>query len=179
MSDIKFEILDDTNINDVMELEKKLYISFVEKIPNDWVKSKYTFIDNERLKPNRPYEKITVFLFKKNQEIIASIAVHFDMDNILELEDFNFNLKNREKSCEGLFFFVDSHQDINFFDLEKHFYKMIQYLKDRDIQYVYGTCGKKLRSLYKMIGFKVLDKVDYKNDVVYFIKLDTCNILEK
>lgn len=171
MKGYTFEIFDHKDQMSLIELEKKIYTAFVEKIPNNWVQSKYQIIDDNRLRPNISYNKQHIFLMKKENTIVSAIGLHFNTDGALELEDFGFKI-DKTAICEGLFFFTDGPGVSKTIRLKEFVKYIIDFLKRKNIRYWYGTCDRSLTKLYKYFGCKVIDSTHYNESVIDLFRFE-------
>ena len=168
------EILDIRDRETIEQLEEMLYLSFVEKIPNNWILSRYTKINN-RLIPDIPYDQLRIYLLKKQNIIIAGIGICLDPSIKLSAEDFGFVIKNRAGICNGAFFFANGFKGLEFFEIYNLFNFLTADLIKKEIKYIYGTCDHSLFKMYHFFGYELIEKKQYKDTWIDFIRLDLIN----
>jgi hypothetical protein len=173
---IDFEFLKDENsIKDegaLTEFEKLLYKSFSENSPNGWLIKNYKTIDNSRLLPTVPYEDVFIFVAKKDGQIVAGISGTLNMNNELQLEKMGFDVdKHTNPFCEGLNFYISDDLGEGFLKVLGGFLdRIVTELKLRNIDCIYSTCSKKLRNMYMMFDFEILDSRDLDGDEEFLIR---------
>jgi hypothetical protein len=164
MENYEFCILKDEK--DIIEYEKGLYDAFIKKDPDGWVSKNYDIINNCRLRSKISYSYQTIYAVKINDEIIACGAVNFNPD-MLQLEKMGFIIQKNisDKICEGINLFISrdmGDQTIGILGGLNSY--IFDDLKKRGITIAYGTCSRKLKALYTIYGFEVIDRKIIEED---------------
>jgi hypothetical protein len=149
------DLLDINSEEDVSSYEKALYKAFSSRGLVEPVR----IADHElhRTRSKIPYQSQSVFVAKVRNKVVASMAINYDMDNILQLELRGFSIdKKRPKICEVLHLFslMDMMNGqpliatISKYALEK--------IKARGVETVFATCAERRLNSYKRIGLSAI-----------------------
>ena len=151
------------NEEEIVEYEKGLYHAFMIRDPDGWVANNYKVINGNRLRSKSlSYSDLDVFAAKENDNIIAASSVNYNMNKKLQLEEMVFKIEKRSDVCEGLIFFTT--EEIvgeQFLEISgKLFTFALDLGRKKGIKVVYGTCSRKLKAMYTLIGWEVVDRIN-------------------
>jgi hypothetical protein len=92
----KFEYIEIKDENDLFEHEKLLYDAYINRSPDDWISNNYEKIENCRLKAPYSYSDLIVLGVKKDDLLVATLAINKNTNNKLQLEEEGFTRDNIE-----------------------------------------------------------------------------------
>lgn len=167
MNEIYFEIINNLNENELEDYEKKLYIAYSN---HDLVKKNHQIINNNRLRPNIPYNDLKIFIAKRNHNIIAAMTINTNTDN-LQLVNNGFTKPEGKNFYEGLHLFM-LEKNVNTFNILTDMFNevVVPFLKQNNITIIYSTCSQELVGLYEMADWEVVSDIEMKEGR-YLIKL--------
>jgi hypothetical protein len=165
--------------NEIAQYEKDIYTAFTVKTPDPWVANNYQVIDGNRFRSKIPYSDQKIYAAKKGDDIIASIAINFNCKKRLQLEEVGFVLyetKRNKNICEGLTLYTNQETAENFFDIFFNLGKFIVIdLKKLNISHLFSTCPKKVKTMYELFGFKIIDDIELYGKKEYLLEYDVEN----
>ena len=176
MSEYEYCILDTNNEDELIEYEKELFDSFSKLDPDGWVMNNYQIINGNRLRSKTlTYEDIEVYLVKNYCKILIGSSVNYNVNKKLQLEIMGFYLDKKIKNfCEGLIFFTtEQAKNHDFLKISTNLFEFIKKkLLKKNIKTVYGTCSRKLKAMYSLLGYEVIDKLVVNNEKKLLMKLE-------
>lgn len=169
MEDITVKIIESSNQK--LEYEKALHRSFSETYP-EYAEQFFNKISNNRLQPKIPYNDQLIFGVYSNGNLISGGSFCINIEQEFEIEKMGFKIEKTQNICEGLHFFSEIAQKVSF---NMEIYRKLNLvafdeLKRRGIDTIYSSCAKDRLIMYKFIGFKVIDEIEYTGEVEYLIK---------
>ena len=84
------------------------------------------------------------------------------MNNRLQLEYMGFSIENKKNACEGLIFLTNKPDGLKgefFLEVAGNLFShALSYGKKKGMNIVYGTCERKLKAMYSLLGWEVIDR---------------------
>lgn len=158
---------------DIIEYEKALYDAFMDRNPNNWLVKNYELIDNCRFKSKIQYKDQGVYIVKKNKKIVMGIAINYNMNRLLQLEEIGFEICKSDEICEGLLFFSNEKElkGENFFIIVSKLFNLAKNdFYKKKIKRVFSTCSKNLLNMYQLFDFfPIQKKITCNNEEKYLL----------
>ena len=157
-SNLQFLILESND--DLKEFEENIYYNFVERHPDKYIINEY-FIEDKKARPKIPYSDLIIYAVKKNNKIIAGIALNKNME-IMQVKDISkdFNLPISAKCIEGIILFINDKTGENPFELAFNFRNEYEsYLSKLGYECYIATCNKEKLKLYLKTGGELIGEV--------------------
>jgi hypothetical protein len=147
-------ILDITNEDEVVELEKAVYDAFYRKEKNPVALMVAELIGEDRMRFNIPYRDQIVFLFKSNGKIFSGLAINTNIEK-MQCEELGFQIDKSPEICEALYFFILENKELHPI---KHFVD-IKIFSDNNLKSLgyykaFSNCSDKVLKTYTRFGFK-------------------------
>lgn len=158
MSEISFKVLDYENTKELLEYEKGLYKSFFET-KHDKVKMQKNFIikDGNRLIPLIPYEDLIIYQGYLDNKLVCANAINISTSTF-DIENIGFSFSFDKTKAEGLNMFFQNVEGDKAIRIGNDFldYVLID-LKKKGYDTLVSSCTKKLKALYLLFDFEVID----------------------
>jgi hypothetical protein len=173
--DYTFSKLDVNNASEIHEHETCLYRAFKDNYP--WYAKRFFTDAGERLVPAIPYDDQVIYAAKKDGKIMIALAVCVNNDIKYEQEEMGFEINKKPGDCNGLHFYGNLDKNV-FFGMDAVYEKFMNYamgdLKSMGIKRVYSSCSGRLLILYRLAGFREVDKkiIDETGEYEYMIARD-------
>lgn len=167
MDDIKYCFL--TDEKDIIEYEKGLYNAFKNNDPTGWILNNYKMVDECRLiSKTLDYDDQEFYTVKKDGIILIGAAVNYNIKKKLQLEEMGFKIdKNNNNFCEGLILYTINSENIDFLHAASNLFEFIKKrMLEKEIKKVYGTCSRKLKAMYSLLGYIVIDRLTLKDGTI-------------
>lgn len=163
-----FEILDTSQKDNVVNFERLLYKSYGRNDPDGWVFNNYQK-DGDRLKPFIGYDDLVVYVARLNNDFVGAGTINFSDE--LQLVKMGFDMKITSNTCEGINLVTDNELVSDVMKLTSDLMDFIfNDLKSRGVKKVVLGCEKKVRGLFYMLGFDVLEQnVTFDNGVIEYL----------
>lgn len=182
MPDIIYEKVKKTNKECLITYEMAFFKAFSSNDPDGWTMKHYEIIDDNRLKSRILSLEDQEFYIAKNSEnnnIVLGAAINFNKTN-LQYEQMGFKIEQHESEnfAEGLIFFsiADEISKFDFGSLAAEFFNFVEKdLLKRNIEIVYGTCSRKLKAMYSLLGYEKIDKIKTDSGIKLLMKMKNSN----
>jgi len=162
--------------NELIDFEKGLYEAFLRDDPNGWVMNNYKLINGNRLASKTlDYNDIECYAVLNNGKIAIAGSVNYNTSKKLQLEEMGFKInKNNNNFCEGLILYSTKNSDgIDFINASTKLFEFIKNIMiSKNIKYVYGTCSRKLKAMYSLLGYDVVDRLIVNGEKKLLMKME-------
>lgn len=166
MDDIVFRKVDKNNEEELAKYEEELYRAFSKNDSNGWAMNNYLKINNCRLRSKllSIYDQDFYIAINRNNSILLGATINYNKQK-LQYKQMGFKFDNHESDqyCEGTIFFSNENEikNYDFIKVATTFFNFIeQDIKMQDIYIVYGTCSRKLKAMYSLLGYEKIEKIN-------------------
>jgi hypothetical protein len=170
-TDYTFEPLDTRDTASLDAYEQALYRAFshsyIRTLDRIW------HIDHtaRRIRTKVAYDKQTIYVARRDAEIIAGTAVNFDLAGTLQLELMDFTIDKSEPGlCEALHVFNLNDPLRSLEMMRKMYVFLMRTLTAMGMRTIYATCSQKRLRSYQFLGFSVADQHLFQGEQKYLLK---------
>lgn len=171
-NEIQFSILNLSNKNELIQYEKGLFKAFFETLPDTWIQEHYIKKENNRLVSYIPYDDLIIYQGYLADKLVCANAINITMQQT-QIQKLGFSYSPDPKTVEGVHMYIQNIQGENAIQIGDTFFNFVMSdLKKRDYQKLISSCTKKLKALYLLFDFEIIDEIMIGGEKEFLIQCD-------